>query len=118
MVKIMERYSINSSHGVAGRAEKPCQTASKRTSAAGGGLLRMLRRFKSDTSGAVTVDFVVLTAAVVSLGVAAGAAISSGAETSTAKSEKCMTIVGKVAMKEHLTAKQKQRRIQRRCAKL
>lgn len=101
-----------------GRAEKSGQTDIAHTTVADGGLFRMLRRFKSDTSGAVTVDFVVLTAAVVSLGVAAAAAISSGTETSTAKSEKCMTIVGKVAMKEHLTAKQKQRRIQRRCAKL
>jgi len=114
----MKRYSINPVQDAADCAAKSGHKTQKHPETTGDRLIRALRRFKSDTSGAVTVDFVVLTAAVVSLGVAAGAAISSGAETSTAKSEKCMTIVGKVAMKEHLTAKQKQRRIQRRCAKL
>ncbi len=38
-----------------------------------------LKRFTEDTSGAVTVDWVVLTAAVVGLGLAAASSISGGA---------------------------------------
>ncbi len=37
-----------------------------------------LQRFAKDDSGAITVDWVVLTAAVVALGVAAAAAMSTG----------------------------------------
>jgi hypothetical protein len=94
------------------------QTTIFRSWAVSDRLLGLLRHFKSDTSGAVTVDFVVLTAAIVSIGVMAGSAISTGAESSTAKTEKCLTIVGKLAFKANLSAKQKQRRIERRCGRL
>lgn len=43
-------------------------------------MLNFIKNFRSDEDGAVTVDFVVLTAAIVVLGLAVGAAISSGAE--------------------------------------
>lgn len=41
-------------------------------------MIRFLRYFKRDTSGAVTVDWVVLTAAVVGLGIAAAMSIADG----------------------------------------
>lgn len=39
-------------------------------------MIKMLNKFRRDESGAVTVDWVVLTAAVVALGVAAGVAMT------------------------------------------
>lgn len=41
-------------------------------------MIQLLRRFLQDTSGAVTVDWVVLTAIIVSLGIVAAANVSSG----------------------------------------
>ena len=46
---------------------------------------KLLRNFEADQDGAVTVDWVVLTAAVVGLGVAALAAIRSGTATLTSQ---------------------------------
>jgi hypothetical protein len=46
-------------------------------------LFRLARKFNTEDDGAVTVDWVVLTAAVVGLGVAALAAIKSGTGTLT-----------------------------------
>ncbi|SFR32607.1 hypothetical protein SAMN04488005_0340 [Yoonia tamlensis] len=43
-------------------------------------MLNFIKNFRNDEDGAVTVDFVVLTAAIVVLGLAVGAAVSSGAE--------------------------------------
>jgi Flp pilus assembly pilin Flp len=43
-------------------------------------MLNFIKNFRNDEDGAVTVDFVVLTAALVVLGLAVGTAISSGAE--------------------------------------
>ena len=42
-------------------------------------MLNFIKNFRNDEDGAVTVDFVVLTAAIVLLGIAVGSAISSGA---------------------------------------
>jgi Flp pilus assembly pilin Flp len=42
-------------------------------------MLNFIKNFRNDEDGAVTVDFVVLTAAIVVLGLAVGAAISNGA---------------------------------------
>lgn len=44
-------------------------------------MLNFIKNFRNDEDGAVTVDFVVLTAAIVLLGLAVGAAITGGAET-------------------------------------
>jgi Flp pilus assembly pilin Flp len=44
-------------------------------------LLNILKTFRNDESGAVTVDWVVLTAAIVGLGIAVLTSVSSGAET-------------------------------------
>jgi Flp pilus assembly pilin Flp len=43
-------------------------------------MLNFIKNFRNDEDGAVTVDFVVLTAAIVVLGLAVGGAISSGAQ--------------------------------------
>ena len=43
-------------------------------------MLKFIEKFRNDEDGAVTVDFVVLTAAIVVLGLAVGTAISNGAE--------------------------------------
>ncbi len=42
--------------------------------------MKLFKNFKNDESGAVTVDWVVLTAAVVGLGIAVLAAVSSGVQ--------------------------------------
>jgi Flp pilus assembly pilin Flp len=44
-------------------------------------LLNILKNFKSDESGAVTVDWVVLTAAIVGLGLAVMSSVGSGVTT-------------------------------------
>lgn len=44
-------------------------------------MLSFIRRFRQDEDGAVTVDWVVLTAAILILGVLVGTAVSRGAET-------------------------------------
>ena len=43
-------------------------------------MLNFIKNFRNDEDGAVTVDFVVLTAAIVVLGLAVGGAVSRGAE--------------------------------------
>ena len=43
-------------------------------------MLKFIEKFRKDEEGAVTVDFVVLTAAIVVLGLAVGGAISRGAQ--------------------------------------
>lgn len=42
-------------------------------------MLNFIKNFRNDEDGAVTVDFVVLTAAIVVLGLAVGTAVSTGA---------------------------------------
>ena len=42
-------------------------------------MLNFIQKFRNDEDGAVTVDFVVLTAAIVVLGLAVGGAVSTGA---------------------------------------
>lgn len=42
-------------------------------------MLNFIKNFRNDEDGAVTVDFVVLTAAIVLLGLAVGTAVSNGA---------------------------------------
>jgi Flp pilus assembly pilin Flp len=44
-------------------------------------MLNFIKNFRNDEDGAVTVDFVVLTAAIVLLGLAVGTAVSDGAKT-------------------------------------
>jgi Flp pilus assembly pilin Flp len=53
-------------------------------------MVNFFKNFSKDESGAVTVDWVVLTAAVVGLGVAAYSSISGGAATLTASTVSAM----------------------------
>ncbi len=46
-------------------------------------MLNFIKNFTNDEDGAVTVDWVVLTAAIVALGLVVGTAVSSGAKTKT-----------------------------------
>ena len=48
-------------------------------------MLNFIKNFKNDESGAVTVDWVVLTAAVVLLGAVVGASVKGGATTLAGK---------------------------------
>jgi Flp pilus assembly pilin Flp len=59
-------------------------------------MLNFIKNFRNDEDGAVTVDFVVLTAAIVVLGLAVGGAISNGAKglANDVKSELDSTCVG------------------------
>jgi Flp pilus assembly pilin Flp len=50
-------------------------------------MLNFIKNFRNDEDGAVTVDFVVLTAAIVVLGLAVGTAVSNGANTLANKIE-------------------------------
>ena len=51
-------------------------------------MLNYIKNFAADQDGAVTVDWVVLTAAVVGLGIAVLSAVSNGAETMAANIER------------------------------
>ncbi|WP_340287380.1 hypothetical protein [Sulfitobacter pontiacus] len=53
-------------------------------------MMNFIKNFKNDESGAVTVDWVVLTAAVVGLAVAAYSSIESGATSLTANTQSFM----------------------------
>ncbi|MEO9465688.1 Flp family type IVb pilin [Sulfitobacter pontiacus] len=53
-------------------------------------MMNFIKNFKNDESGAVTVDWVVLTAAVVGLAVAAYSSIETGAENLTANTQSFM----------------------------
>ena len=53
-------------------------------------MMNFIKNFKNDESGAVTVDWVVLTAAVVGLAVAAYSSIQSGATSLTANTQSFM----------------------------
>ena len=50
-------------------------------------MIKFIKNFRKDENGAVTVDWVVLTAAVVGLAIAAYTSIQSGAEDLTAATE-------------------------------
>ena len=83
---------------------------------AGVGMLGVLRRFNSDTSGAVTADFIVLTAVIVSMGVMAAGAISAGVESSVAKTENCLfNTAANLMLKDTLSTQQKLLRTEQRC---
>jgi len=46
-------------------------------------MLNFIKNFRNDEDGAVTVDWVVLTAAIVALGLIVGSAVKTGAEAET-----------------------------------
>ena len=60
-------------------------------------MMKLIKNFKNDESGAVTVDWVVLTAAVVGLAVAAYSSIETGATTLTKDTSTYMDTLKPVA---------------------
>lgn len=114
----MERRTTKTKLPGAG-ANRRQTTPSRICGRAGNRLLGVLRRFNSDTSGAVTVEFVVLTAAIVSMGVMAAGAISAGVESSIARTESCLAhTAGNLEFKEGLSALQKKQETGQRCEPL
>jgi Flp pilus assembly pilin Flp len=61
-------------------------------------LVNFLKRFQNDESGAVTVDWVVLTAAIVGLGIAVLTSVSSG---TTSLADTISTELGGMTIMEH-----------------
>jgi Flp pilus assembly pilin Flp len=57
-------------------------------------MLNFIKNFRNDEDGAVTVDWVVLTAAIVALGLVVGNAVSTGAGTKAASIVTSMTSSG------------------------
>ena len=76
-----------------------------------------LKRFKRDDSGAITVDFIVLTAAIVSLAVAVAQPIGITAEGEAIAMKKCMRVLGNQMSNDKRSLTQKFNRTQRGCAK-
>ncbi len=74
-------------------------------------------RFLCSESGAVTVDWVVLTTAVLSLGIAAAAQVGAGAQEVSADTKKCLRIQANL-IKKDIPFKKKQKRAARRCRRL
>lgn len=54
-------------------------------------LFAMIQNFRNDESGAVTVDWVVLTAAIVGLGIAVVASVRSGTESVAGQIDRSLT---------------------------
>lgn len=77
----------------------------------------ILQRFRQDICGAITVDFVVLTAAILLIATSAVMQIKSGTTESTKDIKKCMKIQGKLLSKNK-TYKKKLQLAQKRCGKL
>lgn len=81
-------------------------------------VLRLFSRFGSDTSGAVTVDFVVLCAAVVGLGAMLMTSVGSGATDIAEANAKCLNNIGRKVTNDNLEYTQALRRAGRRCSRL
>lgn len=80
-------------------------------------LAQRAAQFRRSESGAVTVDFVVLMAAVVGLGTAVALTVGAGTTTQAEKMEKCLNIQSRIHQKDIAYSKVL-KRIARRCKKL
>ena len=78
--------------------------------------------FRADTSGAVTVDWVVLTAAIVGLAAAVLTHIGEGAKEISADVERCTRIIGNQTLRDQATDNRswewRLARAQRNCGRL
>jgi len=81
-----------------------------------------LSNFRHSEDGAVTVDWIVLTAAIVGLGLAVLTSVALGAETASAKLERCSRIVGNQLLRDQSTDTRSYEwrlaRAQRNCGRL
>lgn len=83
-----------------------------------GSVIAAYLAFRRNQSGAVTVDWVVLTAAIVGLSVAVLTSISSGTTEISEDLATCTKRVGRLMAREDLDYDVRMRRIQRQCARL
>ncbi|MCB1367650.1 MAG: hypothetical protein KDK00_07800 [Rhodobacteraceae bacterium] len=74
--------------------------------------------FVEDENAAVSVDFVVLVAAIAGIGIAAVATTWNGVEAQSDKFNDCMAIHKKLHNKDNLDYQTRLKRIQRQCARL
>lgn len=77
----------------------------------------LFRRFKRDIRGAITIDFVVITAALLLFAGAVLMQVKEGADESSKDVKKCMKIQGKLLSKD-ISYKKRLKRTQKRCGKL
>lgn len=84
--------------------------------------LSFLRRFRADTSGAITVDWVVLTAAIVGLAIAILTNVASSTVALSDKAERCTRIIGNQVLRDqaadHRSWEWRLARAQRNCGRL
>lgn len=83
-----------------------------------GFLIATYLAFRRNHSGAVTVDWVVLTAAIVGLSIAVLTSVSSGTTEISEDLATCTKRVGRLIAREDLDYDVRLRRIQRQCARL
>lgn len=76
------------------------------------------QRFLRDTSGAVAVDFVVICALVVGLGVGVSMSVADGAGTLADKSETCLKRVSRQMVREDIDYTTQLTKMARRCGRL
>lgn len=74
--------------------------------------------FVEDENAAVTVDFVVLVAAVTGIGIAAAVTTWSGVQAQSTKFTDCMAIQKKLYNKDNLDYQTQVKRIQKQCGRL
>jgi len=87
-----------------------------------GGKMSRLRRFAkwfcNDAEGAVTADFVVLSAGIIGLGLAVTVAVASGTQTESSKIARCMKITGNLTANDNLSLATQMSRASKRCGRL
>ena len=81
-------------------------------------IIKKIIGFRDDTSGATTVEFVVLTAAVIGLGIAVASSIGAGAAEASADAQKCLNNIGRKVTNDNLSYTVALRRAARRCGRL
>jgi len=74
--------------------------------------------FRDDTSGATTVEFVVLTAAIIGLGIAVATSIGAGATEASGDTKTCLRSLGNKVTNDNLSYQVALRRAARRCQRL
>ncbi|MDB4214058.1 hypothetical protein N9741_04275 [Octadecabacter sp.] len=79
-------------------------------------MTHFMSKFRTDECGAVTVDWVVLTAGIVGLSIAVLASVGRSAADSGDDVALCQKRMGNIMARDHRTYQQNMRAVQRRCA--
>lgn len=74
--------------------------------------------FVDDESASVTVDFVVLVAAIAGIGIAVVATVSNGVESQSTKFNDCVAIQKKLHNRKNIDYKTRMKRIRKQCGRL